>query len=163
MSFVSRPIRGSRDQIREKSSHFTDFAENFCSFVKQLNLLLEILNRTKSKIIYTETFDSYRMRSPSEIKRVIEGRLRSYLSRDRTGIRREVLRLFVKTRSITIAELVFELQKQFTVTFHAIASMVGIIASRIGILHSIRNPDGVNSYALKEKYVEIVIGIVGVC
>ncbi|MGD0080599.1 MAG: DUF2551 domain-containing protein [Methanoregula sp.] len=103
------------------------------------------------------------MRSPSEIKRVIEGRLRSYLSRDRTGIRREVLRLFVKTRSITIAELVFELQKQFTVTFHAIASMVGIIASRIGILHSIRNPDGVNSYALKEKYVEIVIGIVGVC
>ena len=103
------------------------------------------------------------MRSPSEIKRVIEGRLRSYLSRDRTGIRREVLRLFVKTRSITIAELVFELQKQFTVTFHAIASMVGIIASRIGILHSIRNAGGVNSYALKEKYVDIVIGIVGIC
>ena len=103
------------------------------------------------------------MRSPSEIKRVIEGRLRSYLSRDRTGIRREVLRLFVKTRSITIAELVIELQKQFTVTFHAIASMVGIIASRIGILHSVRNADGVNSYALKEKYVDIVIGIVGVC
>jgi hypothetical protein len=103
------------------------------------------------------------MRSPSEIKRVIEGRLRSYLSRDRTGIRREVLRLFVRTKSITIAELVIELQKQFTVTFHAIASMVGIIASRIGILHSTRNADGVNSYALKEKYVDIVIGIVGIC
>jgi len=62
------------------------------------------------------------MRSPTEI-------MRSYLSRDKTGIRREVLTLFVKTRSITIAELVAELQKQFTVTFHAIASMVGIIAS----------------------------------
>jgi len=102
------------------------------------------------------------MRSPSEIKRVIEGRLRSYLSRDRTGIRREVLRLFVKTKAITIAELVAVLQKQFTVTFHAIASMVGIIASRIGILRATRNADGVNSYELKEKYVDIVTGIVGV-
>jgi hypothetical protein len=101
------------------------------------------------------------MRSPTEIKRVIENRLRSYLSRDRTGIRREVLRLFVKTRAITIAELVFELQKQFAVTFHAIASMVGIIASRIGILRTSRNPDGVNSFELKEKYVDIVVGIVG--
>ena len=103
------------------------------------------------------------MRSPSEIKRVIEGRLRSYLSRDKTGIRREVLILFVKTRSITIAEIVAELQKRFTVTFHAIASMVGIIASRIGILHATRNAEGVNSYELKEKYVDIVIRIVGIC
>ena len=103
------------------------------------------------------------MRSPSEIKGVIEGRLQSYLSRDRTGIRREVLRLFVKTKSITIAEIVTELQKQFVVTFHAIASMVGIIASRIGILHATRTAEGVNSYELKEKYYDIVIRIVGVC
>jgi hypothetical protein len=101
------------------------------------------------------------MRSPSEIKRVIEGRLRSYLSRDKTGIRREVLILFVKTKSITIAEIVAELQKRFTVTFHAIASMVGIIASRIGILRATRTTDGINSYELKEKYVDSVISIVG--
>ncbi len=101
------------------------------------------------------------MRSPTEIKRVIENRLRSYLSRDKTGIRREVLRLFVKTRSITIAEIVAELQKHFSVTFHAIASMVGIIASRIGILRASRKTDGVNSYELKEKYVDIVTGIIG--
>jgi hypothetical protein len=102
------------------------------------------------------------MRSPAEIKRVIETRLRAYLSRDRTGIRREVLRLFVQINSITIAELVAELQKQFVVTFHAIASMVGIIASRIGILRASRNAEGVNCYELKEKYVSIVVGIVGV-
>jgi hypothetical protein len=100
------------------------------------------------------------MRSPTEIKRVIENRLRSYLSRDKTGIRREVLILFVKTQSITIAEIVAELQKRFTVTFHAVASMVGIIASRIGILRANRNTDGVNRYELKEKYVDIVVGIV---
>jgi hypothetical protein len=102
------------------------------------------------------------MRSPAEITRVIENRLRSYLSRDRTGIRREVLRLLVKTHAITIAELVAELQKQFTVTFHAIASMVGIIASRIGILRATRNAEGVNRYQIKEKYIHIVVGIVGV-
>jgi len=103
------------------------------------------------------------MRSPSEIKRVIEGRLRSYLSRDRTGIRREVLRLFVQTQSITIAELVAELQKQYVVTFHAIASMVGIIASRLGILHATRNADGVSHYEIKEKYLDVVVRIIGVC
>lgn len=103
------------------------------------------------------------MRSPQEIKRVIEARLRSYLARDRTGIRRELLRLFVRIKSITIAELVAELKKQYAVTFHAIASMVGIIASRIGILRVTRNADGASSYELKEKYVDIVVRIVGAC
>jgi acyl carrier protein len=103
------------------------------------------------------------MRSPQEIKRVIETRLRTYLSRDRTGIRRELLRLFVRIKSMKIAELVVELQKQFTVTFHAIASMVGIIASRIGILRVTKNEEGVSSYQLKEKYVDIVVKIVGTC
>ena len=103
------------------------------------------------------------MRSPSEIKRVIEGRLKAYLSRDRTGIRREVLMLFLRMRSITIADLVTELQKQFSVTFHAIASMVGIITSRIGILRATRNAEGMNTYELKEKYVDLVVRIVGTC
>jgi hypothetical protein len=102
------------------------------------------------------------MRSPSEIKKIIEGRLRSYLSKDKTGIRREVLRHFVRTQTLTIAELVAELQKHFAVTFHAIASMVGIIASRIGILRAIRNADGTNAYEIKEKYVDVVVRIVGV-
>ncbi|MCX6692623.1 MAG: DUF2551 domain-containing protein [Methanoregula sp.] len=95
-------------------------------------------------------------------KGVVEGRLRSYLLRDRTGIRREVLRLFVTTRSLTIAELFEKLKKQFLVTFQAIASMVGTIASRIGILCATKTSDGVRTYGLKEKYVGIVIGIVGV-
>lgn len=101
------------------------------------------------------------MRSPQEIGRVIEARLKTYLSRDRTGIRRELLRLFLRVKSKTIAELVADLQKHYAVTFHAIASMVGIIASRIGILHMTRNADGVSSYELKEKYVDCVVRIVG--
>jgi hypothetical protein len=102
------------------------------------------------------------MRSPQEIKKVIETRLKSYLSRDKTGIRRELLRLFVRIKSMTVAELVAELQKQYTVTFHKIASMVGIIASRIGILRVTRNSDGVSAYELREKYIDIVVRIVGI-
>ena len=94
---------------------------------------------------------------------VVERRLRSYLSRDRTGIRREVLRLFINSRSLSIAELVAKLKDtDFTVTFQAIASMVGTIASRIGILCATRTSGGVHNYELKEKYVGIVVGIVGV-
>jgi hypothetical protein len=63
---------------------------------------------------------------------------------------------------MTIADLVAELQTQFAVTFHAIASMVGIIASRIGILHAIKNSNNVNNYELKEKYYDVVVRIVGV-
>ena len=93
---------------------------------------------------------------------VVERRLRSYLSRDRTGIRREVLRLFINSRSLSIAELVAKLKDtDFTVTFQAIASMVGTIASRIGILCATRTSDGVTKYGLKEKYVGIVVGVVG--
>jgi hypothetical protein len=102
------------------------------------------------------------MRSPQEIKKVIEARLKLYLSRDKTGIRRELLRLFVRIKSMTVAELVAELRKQYAVTFHKIASMVGIIASRIGILRVIRNSDGISAYELKEKYTDIVVRIVGV-
>jgi len=51
---------------------------------------------------------------------------------------------------------------RFTVTFQAISSMVGTIASRIGILCATRTSGGVHNYELKEKYVGIVVGIVGV-
>ena len=102
------------------------------------------------------------MRSPQEIKKVIETRLKAYLSRDKTGIRRELLRLFVRIKSMTVADLVAELQTQYAVTFHKIASMVGIIASRIGILRVTRNSDGISAYELREKYIDIVVRIVGI-
>jgi len=40
--------------------------------------------------------------------------------------------------------------------------MVGIIASRIGILRVTKSPDGVSSYELKDKYIDVVVRIVGV-
>ncbi len=83
------------------------------------------------------------MRSPGELKKEIESRLKGYLSRDRDGIRHELLNLFVKVKSLTIPPQIYEkLQERFSVSYHSIASMVGIIASRIGILHVRRNAEG---------------------
>jgi hypothetical protein len=101
------------------------------------------------------------MRSPGEIKRVIEARLSAYLQRDKTGIRRDLLKLFLKIRALTIAEIYSALVKRFTITYHAVASMVGIIASKLGILHVRKSADGSTSiYELKEQYVDLVKRIV---
>ncbi|MDV2482879.1 DUF2551 domain-containing protein [Methanoculleus sp. Wushi-C6] len=102
------------------------------------------------------------MRSPSEFKREIEARLKGYLSRDRDGIRHELLKLFVKIKALTIPQIYEKLQAQFSISYHSVASMVGTIASRIGILRVRRNAEGTNTiYELKDQYVDVVAGILG--
>ena len=101
------------------------------------------------------------MRSQFEIEQMIEGRLKSYLTRDKNGLRREVLRMVLRIRQVTIADIFERLKKQFSVSFHTVASMVGIIASRIGILRVNRGAGGLTTYELKEKYVGMVDRIVG--
>jgi hypothetical protein len=102
------------------------------------------------------------MRSPQEIRTIIERRLKNYLSRDRTGIRRALLNLFLAVKSLTIAQIFEFLNRQFSISYHSVAAMVGIIASKIGILHVTRDKEGTCSvYSLKAKYVETVERIVG--
>ncbi|WP_292517619.1 DUF2551 domain-containing protein [Methanoculleus sp.] len=102
------------------------------------------------------------MRSPYELKKEIETRLKGYLSRDRDGIRHELLNLFIKVKSLTIPQIYGRLQEQFSISYHSVASMVGIIASRIGILHVRRNAEGTNTiYELKDQYVDVVAKILG--
>ncbi|OPX72990.1 MAG: hypothetical protein A4E38_00304 [Methanoregulaceae archaeon PtaB.Bin108] len=102
------------------------------------------------------------MRSPHEIKAVIEGRLRMYLSRDQTGVRHAMLKLFLKIKTLTIAKICELLNRRFKISYHSVAAMVGIIASRIGILHVMKNKEGTHSvYQIKEQYADLVAGIVG--
>jgi hypothetical protein len=91
------------------------------------------------------------------LRREIRRRLRGYLLRDRTGIRREVLGLFVKLRTLTVPRIYKVLSRRFSVSYHALASMVGIIASRIGILHVRKLPASACAvYELREEYVDVV-------
>ncbi len=102
------------------------------------------------------------MRSPQEIRTVIEKRLRNYISRDRTGIRRALLQMFLRLKSLSVAEIFAALNQQFSISYHSVAAMVGIIASKIGILHVSKNREGTGSiYSLKEQYVDTVARIVG--
>jgi len=102
------------------------------------------------------------MRSAADLRTEIESRLRGYLSRDTTGIRHELLTIFVRVRSVTIADTHNLLSKKFTVTYQSVASMVGIIASKIGILRVIRDKDNSTStYELKDQYSDMVRRIVG--
>jgi hypothetical protein len=72
----------------------------------------------------------------------IEGRLRGYLSRDRTGIRHALLSLFVASRTMTIPIVYRELSDGYPASYHSVASMVGMLASRIGILRVRRSSGG---------------------
>ncbi|MEI6292768.1 MAG: DUF2551 domain-containing protein [Methanomicrobiales archaeon] len=102
------------------------------------------------------------MRATAEIKKVIETRLKNYVSRDKTGIRREMLRLFLKLRSITIPRMFEYLNQKFSISYHSVAAMVGIVASRLGILHVNRTKEGTTSvYELKEQYFDLVTRIIG--
>ena len=85
------------------------------------------------------------MRATAEIKKVIESRLKNYVSRDKTGIRREMLKLFLKIRSITIPRMFEYLNRKFSISYHSVAAMVGIVASRLGILHVNRTKEGTTS------------------
>jgi len=102
------------------------------------------------------------MRSPHEIGMIIERRLKNYLSRDTTGIRHALLTLFLHARSLTIAQIFGILNRRFSISYHSVAAMVGIIASKIGILHVTKDKEGACSvYSLKAQYIETVERIVG--
>jgi uncharacterized protein YlxP (DUF503 family) len=102
------------------------------------------------------------MRTSNGFKKEVESRLKKYLSRDNTGIRRALLKQFLKVKSATIKEIFDDLKDHFPISYQSVASMVGIIASRIGILHVKRNKDNeLCVYELKEQYLDLVVKMVG--
>ncbi len=97
------------------------------------------------------------MRSAADLKHEIERRLKGYLKRDTSGIRHELLSIFIKTKSVTIPEVFEELKAKFTITLQSVASMIGTVASRIGILSvQKRNANSASIYVLKDKYTDMV-------
>jgi hypothetical protein len=101
------------------------------------------------------------MRSPVDFKSQIYRRLKDYLSRDKTGIRRALLALFIRIKTWTIPQIFEQLKEHFAISYHSVASMVGIIASRIGILRVKRSLDSNNTlYEMKEQYVGLVSDLI---
>jgi len=86
----------------------------------------------------------------------IMSRLVSFLNLDADGLRRFVLQSIVEAREFTVASLHEIVSRRFSVSKKVVASMIGYICSRLGILHvnkrSYRSP---KTYLLRDEYADI--------
>jgi VanZ family protein len=80
----------------------------------------------------------------------------SFLNLDPDGLRRVVLESIVEAREFTVASLHEIVSKRYSVSRKVVASMIGYICSRLGILHvnkkSYRAP---KTYLLRDEYADI--------
>ncbi len=86
----------------------------------------------------------------------ILSRMVRFLNLDTDGLRRVVLESIVEAQEFTVASLHECVSKRFVVSRKVVASMIGYICSRLGILHvnkkSYRAP---KTYILRDEYADI--------
>jgi len=86
----------------------------------------------------------------------ILSRMVRFLNLDTDGLRRFVLESIVEAREFTVASLHESVSQRFNVSRKVVASMIGYICSRLGILHvnkkSYRAP---TTYVLRDEYADI--------
>jgi len=85
----------------------------------------------------------------------IEGRLRRYLERDKKGIRKELLKLFLKGNKLTTKDIFNELsQRGIQLNIRGVSAMVGLMSARLGILKMELGEK--NKYFIKPEYFDLV-------
>ncbi|MDP3104180.1 MAG: DUF2551 domain-containing protein [Candidatus Methanoperedens sp.] len=90
------------------------------------------------------------------IDQKVKNRLIRFLLKDKLGIRKSLLWIFLQMKSCTTVEIYDYLKKQgFNVNYRAVSSMVGQMHSRLGILRVYLNNEH-NVYTIKEDYLDIV-------
>ena len=103
----------------------------------------------KESFIIGDTMETLKIR--------IKRRLEVYLELDIDGIRKLILNLLLKLKKVTVDLLYQEINKKFRVSYSAVASTLGYIQSKLGILHvfkeSYKTP---TVYSLKEEYVDMI-------
>ena len=70
------------------------------------------------------------------IRAKIKSRLEKFLEVDTSGYRRAILCIFIKVKKATIDELHEMLSSKYSVSRNTVASMVGYIHSKLGILRA---------------------------
>ncbi len=90
-------------------------------------------------------------------KRRIKERLEKYLELDTAGIRNTLLNIFLEMKEATVDAIHKILSKKYDVSQNMVASMIGYVHSKLGILRahkeSYKTPI---VYTLKEDYIELV-------
>ncbi len=93
----------------------------------------------------------------SSFRSKIKRRVQRYLELDSNGIRYAVMNTILKVRSVTVDSLYDMLSKKFDVTHKTVASMVGYIHSKLGIVRAYKQSYKTHIvYTLREEYVDLV-------
>lgn len=91
------------------------------------------------------------------IKNRIKRRVEAYLELDIKGIRKFILNMLLKVKTVTVDTMYQKLKGKFKVSYSAVASTMGYIHSKLGILHahkeSYKTPI---EYSLKDDYMDII-------
>jgi hypothetical protein len=97
----------------------------------------------------------------ASIRAKINSRVEKFLEVDSSGFRRAILCIFIKVIKATIDELHEMLSSKYNVSRNTVASMVGYIHSKLGILRahkeSYKTP---MVYQLREEYRDLLLKIV---
>ncbi len=87
----------------------------------------------------------------------IRNRLEIYIELDIDGIRKSIIDILLKLKKVTVDLLYQELNRTFKVSYSAVASTLGYIHSKLGILHAYKESYKTPIvYSLKEEYVDII-------
>ncbi len=86
----------------------------------------------------------------------VKDRLIKFLLKDKLGIRKSLLWIFLQMKSCTTVEIYnYLIEQGFNVNYRAVSSMVGQMHSRLGILR-FNLTDEHNVYTIKEDYLGII-------
>ncbi len=93
---------------------------------------------------------------PENTKDGVRTRLSKFLGKDKIGIRKCLLNLFLQTKNYTTCEIYDHLKKQgFEVNYRGVSAMVGQMHTRLGILRIYLKREH-RCYSLKEDHRDIV-------
>jgi len=91
------------------------------------------------------------------IKSKIKRRLQTFIELDVNGLRTHILSVFLQVQKTTIDELHQNITSKFEISRSAVASMVGYIYSKLGILRSYKESYKTPIvYSLKEEYADLL-------
>lgn len=91
------------------------------------------------------------------IRSKIKRRLQRFIELDVNGLRSYILSTFLDVKETTVDELHASIAKRYDISRSAVASMVGYIYSKIGVLRSHKESYKTPIvYSLKEEYVDLI-------
>lgn len=91
------------------------------------------------------------------IRSKIKRRLQRFIELDVNGLRSHILSKFLSVKETTVDELHASITEKYEISRSAVASMVGYIYSKIGILRSHKESYKTPIvYSLKEEYADLI-------